>query len=231
MTKAQKIDVKSSPVRLAGKRAANRLSVGVWGEREAGILAVASKLFLENGYENTSMAAVAAAAGLSEGTLYNYFRNKIDLVVSVTLSSLEERVSAAERAVAEAPTLREGLRQLIALHLASIIRDEEIYRIWLREVRGVKTYRRSASRDALARFANQFLRLLDRFDYREDTTGALPGGLSRAMMRDVIFGGSEHIGFTAMVQRRAGAIDVDAVAAQLAEIHLRGFGLDGDRRA
>ena len=206
-------------------------SVGSWGEREAGILAVALELFLKDGYENTSMAAVAAAAGLSEGTLYNYFRNKIDLVISVTLVNLEERVAAAVRAVDTAETLRDGLQRLIALHLASIIRDEEIYRIWLREVRGVKTYRRSASRDALARFANQFLRLLDRFGYGDDTACGGREALPRTMMRDVIFGGSEHIGFTAMVQRRAGAIDGDDVAARLAAIHLRGFGLDGARRA
>lgn len=206
-----------------GRTAARRAGkpVGAWGEREAGILDVAHQLFQRDGYENTSMASVATAAGLSEGTLYNYFRNKIDLVIRVTLANLELRVAAAERAVDEARTLREGLQRLIALHLSSIIEDEEIYRIWLREVRGVKTYRRSAGRDALARFANQFPRLLGRFGQHER-----PGGPSHAMMRDLVFGGSEHIGFTAMIQRRADKIEVEATAAQLAEIYLRGFGLE-----
>ena len=205
----------------AGKSAEKTSPVGTWGEREAGILDVARDLFLRDGYENTSMAAVAAAAGLSEGTLYNYFHNKTDLVIRVTLVNLELRVAAAMRAVDDATTLREGLERLIALHLSSIVGDEEIYRTWLREVRGVKTYRRSASRDALGRFANQFPRLLQKFGHAEK-----PGAPSHAMMRDLVFGGSEHIGFTAIVQRRADRIDVDATAKQLADVYLRGFGLE-----
>jgi TetR/AcrR family transcriptional regulator, fatty acid metabolism regulator protein len=217
---AAKITGERSP---AGKAGAGKSAVGSWGEREDGILSVARDLFIRNGYESTSMAAVAAAAGLSEGTLYNYFHNKTDLVLRVTLANLELRVEAAARAVDEATSLREGLEKLIALHLSAIIHDEEVYRIWLREVRGVKSYRRSPSRDALARFANQFVRLLDRFGHTQDR----PDGPTRAMMREMIFGGSEHIGFTAIVQRRADRIDVEATAAQLADVYLRGFGFDG----
>lgn len=205
------------------KKLDERRAVGSWGAREAGILAVALELFRKEGYEKTSMATVAAAAGLSEGTLYNYFRDKTDLVVRVTLVSLELRVAAAIRAVDESATMAEGLRRLIALHLSAIIEHEEIYRIWVREVRTGRAYRRSAGRDALARFANQFVRLMDRFGYRNDSYAGLP----RAAMREIVFGGSEHIGFTALVQRRADKIDVETTAAALADIYLRGFGLNG----
>lgn len=198
-------------------------AVGAWGEREAGILDVALELFRREGYEKTSMAAVAAAAGLSEGTLYNYFKDKTDLVVRVMLVTLEMRVAEAVRAVDECETLAEGLTKLIGLHLAAIMHNEETYRIWMREVRTGRAYRRSPGRDALARFANQFLRLLDKFGYTNESYG----GLTRAMMRETVFGGSEHIGFTAMLQRRADKIDIEETARALAAVYLRGFGLAG----
>ncbi len=221
MARPQRNEARAT-IAKSGKPRAGASAVGAWGEREGGILSVAEDLFLRNGYENTSMAAVAAAAGLSEGTLYNYFRNKNDLVIRAGLAALERRVEAAQQAVKEAGSLREGLERLIALHLSAVIEDDEKYRIWLREVRGVKSYRRSAGRDALARFANQFVALLDKFGHGEDR----PGGPSRAMMRDMVFGGSEHIGFTAMIQRRAATIDVRATAKILANVYLRGFGLE-----
>lgn len=40
-------------------------------------------LFLDKGYEATSMAAVAAAAGVAPNTLYWYYSNKDDLLVAV----------------------------------------------------------------------------------------------------------------------------------------------------
>ncbi|MCB1543073.1 MAG: helix-turn-helix transcriptional regulator [Methylobacteriaceae bacterium] len=222
MPKPQRAEAKIATPRPARKTRAATSAVGAWGEREAGILAVAEDLFLRNGYENTSMAAVAAAAGLSEGTLYNYFRNKNDLVIRSGLAVLERRVEAAQQAVREAGSLREGLERLIGLHLSAIIEDDEKYRIWLREVRGVKSYRRSAGRDALARFANQFVALLDKFGHGQERAS----GPTRTMMRDMVFGGSEHIGFTAMIQKRADRIDVEATAKILADVYLRGFGLE-----
>ncbi|MEI2733684.1 MAG: helix-turn-helix domain-containing protein [Rhodoblastus sp.] len=221
-TKTQAKSQAKTTMAKSRKSRAAASAVGAWGEREAGILSVAEDLFLRNGYENTSMASVAAAAGLSEGTLYNYFHNKNDLVIRAGLAALERRVDAAQQAVKEATSLREGLERLIALHLSAVIEDDEKYRIWLREVRGVKSYRRSAGRDALARFANQFVALLDKFGHGEDR----PGAPSRAMMRDMVFGGSEHIGFTAMIQRRAATINVAATATVLADVYLRGFELE-----
>ena len=63
------------------------------------------------------MAAVASAAGLSEGTLYNYFRDKQDLQLRVSLAAFEGHTQAAEQAVAELRSLREGLERLIAIEL------------------------------------------------------------------------------------------------------------------
>ena len=71
--------------------------VGRWGEREQGIIEVATQLYLQGGYENVTMAAVASAAGLSEGTLYNYFRDKQDLQLRVSLTAFEGHTQAAEK--------------------------------------------------------------------------------------------------------------------------------------
>jgi len=48
-------------------------------EKEAQILDGAALVFAEAGYEGASMARIAAVAGVSKGTLYNYFAGKRDL--------------------------------------------------------------------------------------------------------------------------------------------------------
>jgi len=195
--------------------------VGRWGERETGILEVARALYAAGGYENVSMASVAEAAGLSEGTLYNYFRNKRDLVLRVSLVDFVDRIAEAERIVATAGTLREGLTGLIAMQLRIIVEAREIYRIWLREVRAAKGYRRSRSRDLLREFSNQLLELLERFGVEADPAV----GLTPAMMRDVVLGGAEQIAFTSIVQRRERELDIPRTAAHLADCYLRAFRL------
>lgn len=48
--------------------------------RRAVVVDAASKLFVEKGYDATTMDEIAAAAGFAKGTLYHYFTNKADLL-------------------------------------------------------------------------------------------------------------------------------------------------------
>jgi AcrR family transcriptional regulator len=195
--------------------------VGSWGAREAGVIDVAWRLYAEHGYENVSMAAVAKAAGLAEGTLYNYFDDKLDLVMRASMVRFAGHVAKAERVVEDARSLRKGLAALIAVQLEIILEAREIYRVWLREIRGGDSYRNSEARNTLRRLSNQFIRLLERFDAKPDP--AL--GLTPAMMRDMVFGGVEHIGFTAIVQRRERELDIARTSAHLATAYTRAFKL------
>jgi AcrR family transcriptional regulator len=55
---------------------------------DAAILQSATALFLENGYANTAMEAVAASVGVSKGTLYARYRGKADLFHAIATDRL-----------------------------------------------------------------------------------------------------------------------------------------------
>jgi AcrR family transcriptional regulator len=196
--------------------------VGRWGEREQGIIEVATQLYLKGGYENVTMAAVASAAGLSEGTLYNYFRDKQDLQLRVSLRAFADHTQAAEDAVAESKSLREGLERLIAIELGLLIKAKELFLVWLREMRTTSGYPQSDARNMLRRFSSQLIHLFKKWGAEPDP--AL--GLNLPMVRDIVFGSLEHIVWTARVQRREDQLDVEQLSRDLASAFLRAFGLD-----
>ena len=69
-------------------------------ETRGAIVAAARELFVENGYGGTSMAAIAAAAGISHETVYAAFGPKPALfrhLVETALSGTDEPVPALER--------------------------------------------------------------------------------------------------------------------------------------
>jgi TetR/AcrR family transcriptional regulator, fatty acid metabolism regulator protein len=196
--------------------------VGRWGEREHGIIEVATQLYLQGGYENVTMAAVASAAGLSEGTLYNYFRDKQDLQLRVSLTAFEGHTQAAEEAVAKSKTLRDGLERLIAIELRMLIRAKELFLVWLREMRTTSGYPQSEARRMLRRFSSQLIRLFEKWKVAPDPAF----GLSLPMARDIVFGSLEHIVWTARVHRREDQLDVETLSRDLASAYLRALGLD-----
>ena len=73
-----------------GKRA-KRLTKA---EREAQILDAATKVFANKGFRAATTKEIAAEAGVSEGTIYNYFDSKYDLLIAMSqrlaLESLQQ---------------------------------------------------------------------------------------------------------------------------------------------
>ena len=63
-------------------------------QREAQILDAAARVFAKNGYARATTREIAAEAGVSEGTIYNYFDSKRDLLIAMSsrmaLESLEQ---------------------------------------------------------------------------------------------------------------------------------------------
>jgi AcrR family transcriptional regulator len=51
--------------------------------RRAQILMGAAQVFAEKGYHQATTKEIARAAGVSEGTIYNYFKNKRDLLLAM----------------------------------------------------------------------------------------------------------------------------------------------------
>lgn len=64
-------------------------------EKSAEIVAAASALFTESGYDETSMSKVAAAAGVTTNTIYWYFADKDALLVAVLDHVLGEALAEA----------------------------------------------------------------------------------------------------------------------------------------
>jgi AcrR family transcriptional regulator len=54
------------------------------------ILGTALKLFVENGFHGTATSKIAIESGVANGTLFNYFRTKEELIVAIYHTALNE---------------------------------------------------------------------------------------------------------------------------------------------
>jgi TetR/AcrR family transcriptional repressor of mexJK operon len=151
---------RSSPGRGSGGRPTREEAQ----RRDARLLDVATRLFMERGFEGTSIDAVAEAAGVSKPTLYARYRDKRDLFAAVLRGRIRRwlaPIAAAAEAQASATctedietTLHELSKQMLAHALtpesaalqrilaAQAVQFPELATLaheegWLRAVRGV----------------------------------------------------------------------------------------------
>ena len=67
--------------------------------RRQSILHVAEKLFLEDNYINTTMEQIAEECEISRGTLYLYFKSKEEILVELSLHSMETLLQTMKETV------------------------------------------------------------------------------------------------------------------------------------
>lgn len=86
-------------------------------DRTRRILEAASDLFRAQGYDPVRIEDIAAAAGVSAGTCYNYFSTKGDILLAIVSMEVEEVIEAG-RAIAAAPPadVAEALDSLIRIY-------------------------------------------------------------------------------------------------------------------
>lgn len=92
-----------------------------WGDaqgRRRDILASAERLLADSGYSALTMRAVAAGAGVSSGTVYQYFGGKEEIFAALMAQRLEQLQSTLDeidRNIGIAAALREILPQITEL--------------------------------------------------------------------------------------------------------------------
>ena len=97
---------------MAGLRAKHKI------DRNLRIVEAASGLFRREGYEGARIEEIAARAEVSVGTIYNYYRNKGDILVAIVSMEVHEVLSAGLRIVQKPPKdVEKAIDTLVATYL------------------------------------------------------------------------------------------------------------------
>ncbi|MEV6280866.1 TetR/AcrR family transcriptional regulator [Nocardia sp. NPDC051832] len=107
------------------RRSANRQARGI--RRRAEILATAESVFTEVGFEGATTNLIAQRAGVSPGSLYQFFRSKQDIAVSLAELYVAELTKAQSAAVG-APGARESdLNEFVDRSIDVMVRFNAAY--------------------------------------------------------------------------------------------------------
>jgi AcrR family transcriptional regulator len=91
------------------------------------IFAASLKLFLQSGFQETSMKEIANAAGIGKSTLYDYFKTKDDILVWGVEDELIDLTAAASEIVSQPLPAFVRLESVMKAHLEFLVASKELY--------------------------------------------------------------------------------------------------------
>lgn len=96
------------------------------GEKYHRILEAAVKVFAEKGFHQATISQIAREAGVADGTIYLYFKNKDDILVQFFQYKTKQVFSDFREEVKNADTAVDKLRNLVHRHLTEFQRDRDM---------------------------------------------------------------------------------------------------------
>ncbi len=198
-------------------------------QRRGEILATAREMFCDKGYEQTTVAELAARLGLVEGTIYRYFDSKHALLLAVLTDWYQQMFADYSTALRGVSGARARLHLMIWHHLQTIHEQPQLCQLMFREARDPV----SQANAPLRKLNRRYTRFLTQVVEEGMAEGVFRPGLNTALVRDLVYGGIEHHCMRYLSGQ--GSLDVDAAASRITELLCQGIdhqepALDGEAR-
>ncbi len=197
----------------AKKATLNKEKAG--GKAEA-ILRAAIKVFAGSGYFNSKVADVAKEAGVADGTVYLYFKNKDDILVSIFNHYMEEALAKGRSRLAEVTDPIEKLRRIVYAHLEGLGKDRDLAIVFQVEFRSSTKFMEQFS----ATKVTEYLELIRGVIEEGQGAGVFRRSLNSQIVAKILFGALDEMATNWVLSRKR--YSLLSTAETVIEVFLQG---------
>ncbi|MGA1847113.1 TetR/AcrR family transcriptional regulator [Deferribacter abyssi] len=153
------------------------------------ILNAAIKVIGNKGFHNAKVKDIAEMADVADGTIYNYFQNKEDILVTIFKIKLEEYVLNAKKEIINIEDPAEKLKVLIKYHIKIMADNPDLAKVLQIELRQPHIELRSKIRRNL----RSYFKVIEEVIEEGKEKGILSKNLNVYLAREMFFGTLDEI--------------------------------------
>lgn len=159
------------------------------GQKYNQIIDAAVKVIAQNGYHNSQVSKIAKEAKVADGTIYLYFENKEDILISLFEEKLGAFVDRIEERLEKETLVERKLFYLIEMHLSQLEEDRCLALVTQLELRQSNKQLRTKINAVL----KKYLDLIDSVVLAGVEEGYFPKTLKKHIARQMIFGSIDEV--------------------------------------
>ena len=178
------------------------------------LLAAATRLFADQGYDRTSVQEIVEAAGVTKGALYHYFGSKEDLLQEVYARLLRLQQERLDMYAGSQEPVEERLRAAAADVVVTTIENLDDASIFFRSMHQLSPEKNKQVRAERRRYHERFRALVE----EGQRSGVFTRDIPADLVVDYHFGSVHHL---STWYRPDGPLTPQQVATHLADLLLR----------
>jgi TetR/AcrR family transcriptional regulator, fatty acid metabolism regulator protein len=186
-------------------------------EKYQRILDAALEVFANKGFYEAKVTEIAKVAGVADGTIYLYFKNKDDLLISLFESKLEHINCKLREELAKVTGVRARLEHLVWFHLRIALDNPTTARFMTIELRRSAKFMKDYAKEQLAEYVDQWGQVLE----EGKATGVLRPDLKTGIFKHLLFGALDHAIMLWVNNPHGKPEDLEEIAAEVTRYVLR----------
>jgi TetR/AcrR family fatty acid metabolism transcriptional regulator len=188
------------------------------------ILRAAIKIFSQKGFFSSRVSEIARSAGVADGTIYLYFKNKDDLLISLFEEKMAEVVADVREQVAAGDGALPRLRIFIENHMDLLVREAGLIEVLQVELRQSNKFMKEYVPVKFLEYLEVISEILE-LGKRE---GTFRQDLNVTVARRAVFGALDEIALAYVLSRKRKYNPADA-AAEIYRIFAEGLCRTGQK--
>jgi TetR/AcrR family fatty acid metabolism transcriptional regulator len=181
------------------------------------IIKAALKVFAKKGFYNSKVSEIAKEAEVADGTIYLYFKNKDDILISVFETEMKKMINNMKKELSASKDPIEKVRMFAFQHLNMITENQEWAEVAQVELRQSTKFMREYVKDHYADYLNLFAYIV-----REgQEKGVFKEDINTGIAKRAFFGALDEMG-RYWVLSRSKRYSVEESAKQISDIFIKG---------
>ncbi len=185
------------------------------------ILEAATRVFAKKGFYNATISDISKVAEVGEGTIYLYFKNKDDLLISIFEHSMDLFIEEVRRELGGVQDPKEKLKKFLRLHLELVQKNPDLAQVLQIELRQSSKFMKEYEGGKFSDYLNVVRSILEEGQEK----GVFRKDLEPRILRRAIFGAVDELALEWLFMAKQKKYSLETCAEQIGEMFIRGISI------
>ena len=182
------------------------------------ILKAATKIFAQNGFYHSKISQIAKLAQVADGTIYLYFKNKDDILISLFEEEMSAIIKNVKKEIAKETGFENKIKKFISIHLSFMEQNREMAEVFQIELRQSHKFMKDYSGTKI----NDYLNIISSIIIQGQNEGEVNLDIDPWITKRILFGALDELSSYWVISKTK-RYNLENCGKTIGDIYIRGM--------